>query len=442
MNRANDQRETELDRWRDLVTQVDWGGQVMQESWYGHRNPCRRLALWVHLSAFVGCLTLTFHAFSRWPILHPYLTPNELKDIKDSHSACFDSICQAVELITFTCEMTQDSQVVIVDDPLPAGRVELPQECHRAIEKTFGKDAEHELLASARNADDDTTTRRQLDLLHFGNVTEDVKNIPIFQIRPDECLAYERLLEHLVLDDMFWGPTTLSFMVDLVDTFKMSPGDRQTVHLRTYVCPHSMSRLMKEEVLPQSKQVYKVFMKWRRTSTVALLYFCHMVYYSVNSATNMFFLLIPACVLWCFLPKGELRGHRITLFHTLTTLLVLTALTEEGTASRLETIRTGILVASALSFDNSKAAVEWGFLYFLSFMEVDRIDWSIPNDWLLSLDTSHKVIQWVSMIIPVLIPGDGLWKLVSLYVLCMSFPRREKRQQGEGEVGEIHEKQD
>jgi hypothetical protein len=442
MNEANDRRETELDRWRDLVTQVDWGSQVMQESWYGHRHPCRRLALWVHLSAFVGCLTLTFHAFSSWPILHPYLTPNELKVIQDSHAACFDSLCRAVESITFTCEMMPDSQVVILDDPLPAGRIELPQECHRAIEITFGKDSEHELLASARNAESDPSTRKQLDLLHFGNVTEDVTNIPIFQIQPEECLAYERLLEHLVLGDMFWGPTTLSFMIDLVDTFKMNPGDRQTVHLRTYVCPQSMSQHMKKEIIPQSKQVYKSFMKWRRTSTVALLYFCHMVYYSVNSATNMFFLLIPASVLWCFLPKAEIRGQRITLFHTLTTLLLLTALTEEGTASRLETIRTGILIASALSFDNSKAAVEWGFLYFLSFMEVDRIEWGVPNDWLVALGPSFQVIQWASTIFPVLIPGDGLWKLVSLYVLYMAFPRRASRQQGAGEAGENHEKQD
>jgi hypothetical protein len=163
-----------------------------------------------------------------------------------------------------------------------------------------------------------------------------------------------------------------------------------------------------------------------------------MTFYSANNATNMFFLLIPAAILWCFLPKNEIRGRRITLFHTLATLLILTALTEEGTASISETIRTGILVTSALSFDSSEAAVEWCFIYFLSFMEVGRIDWGIPKSWIGAIDPSHPVLSWVSTVVPVLIPGDGLWKLVSLYVLYMAFPR----QQGVRGADQDRDKQD
>jgi len=443
MDAANGRRETERDRWYAMVTQVDWSGEIMKESWYGHRNPCHRLALWVHFSALLGCCTLTIHALSSWPILRPFLTVSELKDMQASHEACFESLCRALESISFTCEMMHDSQITIVDDPFPAGRIEFPQECHIAIEKTFGKESESALLASGRNPydNDDDEVKRELDLLHFGTVSKEIKNIPIFQIRPEDCLVQERLLEHLLVANTPGGPSSMSFMIDIVDSFAMNPGDRQTVHLRSYICPHSMSQFMLREILPQSKQVYSTFMTWRRTTGVALIYFFHMAFYSAKSATNLFYLFIPATILWYFLPKNEIRGQRITFFNTLGTLLLLTTLTDEGTASYADTIRTGILVTSAFSFHNSNAAVEWCFLFFLSCMEIHKIN--VPNGWLLALDPSQRITPLVDAIIDVIIPGEGLWKWVWLYILYMSFPRMNRRQEGTRiPEGEDHLKQD
>jgi hypothetical protein len=447
MNEANDdRRETELARWHDVVTQVDWGGQVMQESWYGHRYPCRRLALWIHFSSFVGCLTLAFQGFSSWPILRPYLTMDQLRDIQDSHAACFESLCRAVESISFTCEMNDDAQIIIVDHPWPTERVALPDECHAAIEKTFGKGSEHKLLASRNDHKDGNNggaILRELDLLQFGDISKNANNIPIFQIRTEDCLAQERLLEYLASGSMFSGSSSMSLMVDLVDSADMKPGDRETVHLRSYVCPKSMPRFISQEVIPQWKLIYKAFMKWRRAASVGLMYFFHMFFYSANCATNMLFLLVPAVLMWRFLPNNEIRGHRITMFHTVTTLLILVSLTEVGTTLQSETIRTCILVMSALSFGNSKAAVEWCFLYVASFVEADRIDWGIPLEWLLALDPTKKVVPWVTAVILVLIPGDGLLKLVSLYVLYMAFPRVANARPGMNEqVEENHDKQE
>lgn len=423
---VNGRAETEVDRWKAFVTQVDWSGEVMQESWYGHRNPCRRLALWVHFSSFIGCLTMTVHGFSNWPILRPYLSVEELTDIQNSHEACLESICSSLEDISFTCEMNDDASVIVVGDPLPTQRVPLPDICHAAIEKTFGKDAEEQLLATNKNIDSTKAVHRdsshRLDLLHFGDFANDTTNIPLFKIHPGDCLAQEMLLEHLVFGDMFWGPASMSFMVDLVDSFSMNAGDQETVHLRSYVCPHSMSRLLQEEVLPQSQQLYRFFLTWRRSASVALMYFGHMTFFSAECATNIFFLLVPAMILCVMVPRNHIRGRKISFVSIMATLMILTSLTDEGTASTSETIRTGLLIVSALSFDNTKAATEWCFLYFLSYMEVGSIPINFLNDWLSPFDTSQKMLPWVETILSILIPGDGLWKLVSVYVLYMAFP--------------------
>lgn len=445
-NQDANAEESDKDRWEAFVTQTDWSGPVMQESWYGHRNPCRRIALFVHLSSFLSAAALAFHAFPNWPILHPYLSPQSLKRIKESHADCLTAICHTVEDIQLECEMTTDMLVVmdsstIPEDPLIA----LPAECHEAIRLSLGDGFEHKLLARTNDDDRDAASKatekddelppREIDLIHFqdstkGNDKEKPHNIPIFKVLPEHCIVEEGLLEALFLGEIFRGPTSGAALIDLVDSFSMKPGDREIIELRSYACPQYMSRSMREEILPKSTQVYELLLSWRRSGAIAIMYWFSMMYHSAMCATRIFFLTLPAFFLrLIIMPKNEIRGKRITLFHTLSTLLLLTTLADEGSGGLDEMMRTGVVVLSALSFGNHKAALEWSFLFFLSYMDLDSLsevwDQTVVH-YLYRLDSSKRLIPWIETSVSFLVPGFGLWKVVTVYVIYMAFPRIQR----------------
>ncbi len=439
MSEANDLPETEVGRWRAVVTQVDWGGKVMQESWYGHHNPCLRLWLWMHFCSFVGFLTMTMqvHANSHWPILNPYSTLDQLRDIQDSHLACLEALCRAVEPISITCEMKDDEQLVVLDDPLSVDRVAFPRECLVAIEKTFGNEPVKAFVFEGHDGTgDETTVLRELDLLHLGDISSSGTNIPLFQIRLTDCLfralLLEYLLEYLLAGVMIQDSSIVSMdsnMVFLIDSIAMEPGDRETVHLGSYICPAHMSRHWREFGVPQLKLIYQALMEWRLTAIMALLYLIEMTYFTQRCTSYFFSLLIPACLLKAILPKNKIRGRRITFFHTFTTLLLLATVLDFRPADSTETIRTGVLVTSALAFHSNFAAMEWCFLYFLSWMRLQTIDWGVS--------------EMVSTFPLRLIPGEGLWKFVFLHAVYRAWPKTAMPQERDSRpVEEDVDKQD
>lgn len=424
-------RVSDVDRWRMFVTQTDWTGPVMRESWHGHGNPWNRIAMFIHLSALCSAMALAFHGFQNWPILYPFLTIKEWNQIKESHSACVSAICESVEDIQLECRMTWEQGIVM--SPVDIDRVPLPRECHDAIRLTFGDDFEQNLLMMGKVPADPSLARslpkKEIDLIHFRDMSQggagSYNNIPIFQVLPDECLVQESLLEYLFLGDAFGGVSSGAILIDFVDSFSMQPGDRERIMLRSYACPNYMSQQTRKDIIPKLKQVYELLMSWRRSGAVCLMYWINLAYFSALCATRTFTILIPGFCLWLLMPKYEIRGKRISWFTTVSTLLLLTTLTEEGTSQTGEMIRTGILVTTALSFGNQKAAMEWCFLFFLSYMDLRSLSEGCDEFIYQSidhLDVIKKMVFWIDFIVSNLIPGYGLWKLVLLYAIYLSFP--------------------
>jgi hypothetical protein len=128
------------------------------------------------------------------------------------------------------------------------------------------------------------------------------------------------------------------------------------------------------------------------------------------------------------MPKYEIRGKRISWFTTVSTLLLLSTLTEEGISQNGDLLRTGFLVMTALSFGNQKAAMEWCFLFVLSYMDLRGLSESCEDFIYQSvhhLEFAKKTVFWVDFAVSNLIPGYGLWKIVLLYTVYFSFPPRQ-----------------
>ncbi len=423
----DDATHDEIGYWEAFVVQTDWSGKVMQESWYGHHNPCCRIAMFVILSSICSTAAVALHAFQRWPILHPFLTIQELDYMKDSHEKCVAAICQSVEHIEFDCEMIQEGRVVLDRFTVSVDRVPLPLECHEAIRVTFGDDFLDEGMQLEGNTTTIAPTRignaisnKGIDLIHFQDLARRKGlhyNVPIFQILPDQCLLQENLLE---------------YHFSLVDSITMQPGSRERIELRNFACPEHMSRQTPLGILPKSMDFYGLIMAWRRSGTLFLLCLLHVAGNFAKCAARALFLLVPSLLLWIFvLPKDEIRGCRISLFSTISTLLLLRTLSDNRGGEMEEMIRTGIVFVSATSFANQKAAMEWVFLFFVSYMDFGII-WDSWNDTVAdSFDrayTSKNILDGIRFLIALLIPGSGFWKLVTVYVVYMAFPKSKKEQ--------------
>ena len=427
----DDHAMVKIGHWKAFVTQTEWSGQVMHETWYGHHHPCRRIAMFVLLSCMCSTIALSFHAFLRWPILDPFLTVEDLTRISTVHENCFTAICTSLEHIDFECEMSQDGKVLMDDFTVSVDRIPLPWECREAIRVTFGPDVLEDKVGLATHPlknhsvwsglESNPSTEIILDLIHFQDMTERhgmKHHVPIFQVIPERCLLQENILE---------------YNFPFVDSFVMQAGDRERIELRNFACLEHMSSNNQNlyNVMPKMKQLYNLFMAWRVTVLLGFLCFVQMAGSLAKCGTRVLFLLVPSLFLWLFLPKNKIRERQISWYSTISTLLLLRTLSDSRSGELEELIRTGIVASGALWFGNKKAALEWCFLFFISYMDFgvawDDYWWNdTVADAFHRVYTSHSIVDGIQFLIALLLPGSGFWKLVTLYVVVMSFPVRNR----------------
>jgi hypothetical protein len=224
------------------------------------------------------------------------------------------------------------------------------------------------------------------------------------------------------LEPNFAGPYAAAPLIEFVDIFGTQPGTKQLVEFHSFACPEYMPQWMQKDIIPKSKELYNVLLTWRRSGAVCLVYWGNMVYHAAMSTSHMSMLLLPGLVLWLLLPNSEGQVKRAPLWSTIATLLLLVTLAAEGKGSVDEMIRTAILVISALSFGNLQAAMEWAFLFFLSYMDIGSIGKQFVD---LEQAPTNKFMLVLEIMGDLFIPGNGwMWKLVIIYVVYMSFPRR------------------
>ena len=122
-------------------------------------------------------------------------------------------------------------------------------------------------------------------------------------------------------------------VIDLVkDPLAMTPGSKERVRLRTLACPKYMSPSMQKEILPALRKTYYFLWEWRISGALCVIYWANMAYYAALSASNLFIILPLSSALWFFglRTKPKLRGKSITSLSTISTLLLLVTLSDNG----------------------------------------------------------------------------------------------------------------
>ena len=490
----DDDNDDKKDKWKPFVLQTDWSGPIMQETWYqGHGNPCRRLALWVHLSSLLATMVLFGHALTQWPILQLATRYNaqRTRAIQQSHTHCLQDICTALVDIEFDCQAQSTYGSIVLDEATLQGlnwedpstlvvdssssgwvaRIPLPETCHHAMEQTFGEtsstmssthhywpDLLHIPLSTRPPQAEHTTI---YDPSKSSSTTIQARK-PLLQVLTEECMIYERIVELLLFggrngesaDGLRAGSSSsiLSLealgVMDLVqDPLTMAPGARERVRLRSLACPKYMSSSVQKELLPALYKTYNFLWEWRISGALCVIYWANMAYYAAISATNVFLILPFSTALWLFglRTQPKLRGKSITLLSTISTVLLLVTLADDhgggfgdnddnrhpAADSWATTLRAGILIASALFlYDNPKAAMEWAFLLGLSSLNPSYLSDTWDEHVLIPLKAlgsrsqlAQSLLVWIYNVVDIFIPGLGVWKLVTLYVVYYAYPR-------------------
>lgn len=353
--------------WKAFVTQTEWSGQVMQETWYGHHYPCHRIAMFCLLSSLCSTIALACHAFLHWPILDPFLTVHALERIRTVHEKCFTAVCTSVEHIHFECEMDKDGQVWMDDFTVSVDLIPLPWECKEAIRVTFGQDmlvddnrvvraltpTQNHSAASGLESTTSTDNEIIIDLIHFQDMTERhgmQHHVPIFQILPEHCLLQENILE---------------YNFQLVDSFSMQAGDRERIELRNLACLEHMSHQNLYSIMPKTKKLYQWFMDWRVSVLLCFTCLLHIAGSVAKCGTRVLFLLAPSLFLWLGMPTNKIRKRTISWYSTITTLLLLRTLSDSRSGELEEIIRTGLVVVSACGLVTTRQ--QWSGVFFFSF---------------------------------------------------------------------------
>lgn len=348
---------------------------------------------------------------------------------RSSHHACMQAICQISRQISFDCKVDEAgdaAHMTILDgngqEPLPfASEISIPQECFQAVELAAGR-AGFELLDSQAKASFQVET---INLLHYYEKPELLdeqsgKKKAIFQLLPGQCAVWDILQQgwYEFFGDGNGDPPP---PIPLIDFSAVEPN--QVVHVDTsdFIC------FEREKFHDDGS-----FMFWSKLYAMALEYryqasWLILVAFSASlefmHAVSAMIRLLPLTLCIVGLSSDDGQGDRfIIVFRQAWKvwrslfLLCIVALTVSDSE---HIYLVCALAAISMLYNNSKAAMEWGFLHLLAYL---------PTDLLESFPLYEMIYDAIDDMLDIFVPTHHVvWKLAVFYMIYSSFPQLSKR---------------
>lgn len=454
MDQILSRRVTPVPFWKLFFTQTDWTAANYREAWYGHHWPASRTLLFsIMFSSLVSLVVSTIIAPAFWRLHQEH----HLDNLGVLHRQCASSLCG--NLPSLTCVVDDHKKVHLehFEDRYRGQNVPLTPACTKALDAT--KDVFRTLakadslpldyvLSGAKMSDvdlDETEDSLELDKLFDYDVirfassshaslqsSAETTKTTTASTDPDYSLSRFFLSEIQancsvsLFFDGIGDPLNFPFL----STEDLVAGNRVEGALDRFVCPMAMPEnllqfwsgiaLVHEAILGPLMPVFVFF----------LVFACVYVFTVAQLLSDVFNLLLTTLVLRWVLPwpKDFVGQSKITYWSTFQVLLLLCTLTPHLWGFEwLGLIVGGLFAAISYKvYQNKEAAMEWCFLGALLYGYNSLVP--LLDDLAGHLRAMDGLglfqLAWYWVVGP-LIPGQGWWKLVRVYVFWRTFPRRK-----------------
>jgi hypothetical protein len=409
----------------ELCTQTDWSKGIRYP---GYRAILLLLIValnetWVSYTSF--CQTVPFFSSSlpkndgNPEALSSSMTTAEWRR---SHQACLDAICDISDKIQFDCRVdeTGDTAHMLILDAdddsaqLPfESEIPIPKECIDASNLILGTRNLAELKEFIQSH---MFEAEIINFFHYyqnpGLIEDDGdKKKAVFQLLPGQCSIWE------IFQQSWYTQRSPPPPVPLINFADVQPGQVVHVEASDFVC---YKRYMEEKDMEFWTNFYELLLEYRWHLSCCVLFVISLAVEGMSAMAAMVRLL----PLTLFLvrvsfsaddPRGGNKFMTVVreFWRIWKVLLGLCAITFAVSESDQIYVVCALAGGSILMYNNSKAAMEWGFLHILSY---------IPESE--NLPVVDVVIEPIDNLIDLFLPVPGLlWKFVAAYMIYMVFPR-------------------
>jgi hypothetical protein len=420
----------------ELCTQTDWSKGIRYP---GYRAILLLLIValnetWVSYTSF--CQTVPFFSSS---LPKNDGTPEALSsssmamtmttaEWRRSHQACLDAICDISDKIQFDCKVDETGQaahMLILDadaDDESAqlqfeSEIPIPKECIDATNLILGTTNMNELKEFIQSHLFEAET---INFFHYyqnpGLMEDDSeKKKAVFQLLPGQCSIWE-IFQQSWYEWFEDTPGRPPPPVSLINFAAVQPGQVVHVEASDFLC---YKRYVEEKDMEFWINFYELLLKYRWHLSCCVLFVISLALEGMSAMAAMVRLLPLTGFFVTINTADDHRGGNkfITVLGQVwriwKVLLSLCAITFAVSESDQIYVVCALAAGSMVLYNNSKAAMEWGFLHILSY---------IPESE--HLPVVDMVIKPIVDLIDLFLPVPGLlWKFVAAYMIYMVFPR-------------------
>jgi hypothetical protein len=243
---------------------------------------------------------------------------------------------------------------------------------------------------------------------------DDAKKKAVFQLLPGQCSIWEIFQQSWY---EWYGDTQGDppHAVPLINFEAVQPGQVVHVEASDFVC---YKRYVEEKDMEFWTNFYELLLEYRWHLSCCVLFVISLALEGMSAVAAMVRLL-PLTLFLVSISADDRRGGKkfMTVLRQFwriwKVLLGLCAITFAVSESDQIYVVCALAAGSILLYNNSKAAMEWGFLHILSY---------IPESENLSV--VDVVIEPIDDLIDLFLPVPGLlWKFFAAYMIYMVFPR-------------------
>ncbi|KAL3933469.1 MAG: hypothetical protein SGBAC_010387 [Bacillariaceae sp.] len=412
---ANEPMKTNASFGKEFVTQTDWSQPI--------QYPLSRRILLLLLS--VCTTTVYFHGMASQSVpffsddlmngnsTGHYGSMTSTEKLKKSHMECLEALCEVSETINFECEVNPagtSAHMIQPQEPDFMYDVPIPKACQKVFELAIGKETYNDFINSVHTSLNVVT----FSLVHFLDTngwtkkySEEVQKGAIVQVVPDQCAL--RYMRNHRGDQLKQG--TIDFKTTWLAPFGSSkPGEIVNFNASNLMCYKNLEGRIDTQYW---SEMYNNLLD-NRSRWLGVAVFCCAAMFETGRAIFYMIRLLPLTFCLVYRPGAGDDIKFGTVWKIVVSLFSIVQLYIDN-QHLLVCLLAG---ASMMLYQNTKAAIELGFLYALSLLE----GWApmqMVSSALLPLDS----------LLGYFIPSSGLvWKLAMVYMVYMTIemPKRRK----------------